>query len=66
MIIKIIKSNGIEWYKNCIGRKFVVHSESRKGGKNKYIVQLNKEDRKLMNGHPYGWVLKEHCKVIET
>jgi len=26
---------------------------------------LNKEDRYLMNGYNYGWVLKEHCEVIE-
>lgn len=64
MEIEIIKSNGYEWYKDCIGNRFTVHSESRKGGRNKYVVRLNKEDRHLMNGYNYGWVLKEHCKVI--
>jgi len=64
MEIEIIKSNGYEWYKDCIGKRFTVHSESRKGGRNKYVVRLNKEDRHLMNKHPYGWVLKEHCKIV--
>jgi len=51
MEIEIIKSNGYEWYKDCIGKRFTVHSESRKGGRNKYVVRLNKEDRHLMNEH---------------
>jgi len=45
--------------------RFKVQSESRKSGKGKYVVRLNKEDRYLMNGYNYGWVLKEHCEVIE-
>lgn len=64
MEIEIIKSNGYEWYKDCIGKRFTFHSESRKGGRNKYVVRLNKEDRHLMNGYNYGWVLKEHCKIV--
>lgn len=66
MEIEIIKSNDYEWYKNCVGKKFIVHSESRKGGKDNYIVRLNKEDRHLMNGYPYGWVSKEHCIAVQT
>ena len=65
MIIEIIKSNGFEWYKDCIGKRFVVQSKSKKGGRDKYVVRLGKEDRYLMNGYPYGWVLKEHCKVVK-
>ena len=62
--IEVIKSDGYEWYKDCIGKRFVVQSESKKGGKGKYVVRLNKEDRHLMNGYNYGWVLKEHCKIV--
>lgn len=64
MEVEIIKSDGYEWYKDCIGKRFVVQSESKKGGKGKYVVRLNKEDRHLMNGYNYGWVLKEHCKIV--
>ena len=66
MKLIILKSTGDEWYKKCIGRDFVIHSESRKGGKDKYIVRLNKEDRWLMNGYMYGWVDKEHCIVLKA
>lgn len=65
MDIKIVKCRGNEWYKNCIGRRFTVHSESRKGGRGKYIVRLEKYDRYLMNGHMYGWVDKEHCILLK-
>ena len=65
MKIKIIKSDGYEWYKDCIGKEFIVQSESRKSGKGKYLVKLNKEDRYLTNGYKYEWVLKKHCEVIE-
>ena len=27
MKIKIIKSNGYEWYKDCIGKEFIVQCE---------------------------------------
>ena len=64
--IKITKSKGDEWYSNCIGKVFRVHSESRKGGKGKYVVQISGEDRKFMNGYPYGWVDKEDCELIVT
>ena len=56
MEIEIINHTGVEWYK--------VQSESRKGGKGKYVVRLSKDDRGLMNGYPYGWVDKEHCVII--
>ena len=64
MRIKIIDSTGVEWYSECIGKVFEVHSKSRKGGKNKYVVRLDKEDRHLMNGYMYGWVHKKHCIKI--
>ncbi|HHD2753266.1 TPA: hypothetical protein ACOTG0_002075 [Clostridium perfringens] len=69
MYLKIVKSSGTEWYKKCIGKTFKVHSESKKGGKGKYIVRLEKDDRWLMNGYIYGWVDKKHCillKAIQT
>ncbi len=62
--IEIIKSDGHEWYSKCIGKVFRVHSESRKGGQGKYVVRLSGEDKKFMNGHPYGWVDKDHCKKL--
>ncbi|GAB6170067.1 hypothetical protein JCM1393_25270 [Clostridium carnis] len=65
MYIKILKSTGNEWYSKCIGKRFKVHSESRKGGRGKYIVRLEKEDRWLMNGHMYGWVDQEHCILLK-
>lgn len=65
MEIEIISSTGVEWYKDCIGKRFKVQSESRKGGRGKYVVRLEKEDRVLMNGHMYGWVDKEHCKEVK-
>ena len=65
MEIEIIKSTGTEWYKDCIGKRFKVQSESRKGGRGKYVVRLEKEDRSLMNGYMYGWVDKEHCKEVK-
>lgn len=65
MEIEIISSTGIEWYKDCIGKRFKVQSESRKGGRGKYVVRLEKEDRVLMNGHMYGWVDKEHCILLK-
>lgn len=42
MEIEIISSTGIEWYKDCIGKRFKVQSESRKGGRGKYVVRLEK------------------------
>lgn len=66
MKVKIISSTGIEWYRNCIGKVFGVKSESRKGGKGKYVVILPKHQRYLMNGYMYGWIDKEHCEVMET
>lgn len=65
MEIEIISSTGIEWYKDCIGKRFKVQSESRKGGRGKYVVRLEKEDRVLMNWHMYGWVDKKHCKEVK-
>lgn len=64
MEIEITNSTGVEWYKDCIGKRFKVQSESRKGGKGKYVLRLEKVDRHLMNGYQYGWVNKEHCKII--
>lgn len=65
MDIKIVKCSGKEWYAKCIGKRFKIHSESRKGGRGKYIVRLEKEDRYLMNGYMYGWVDKEHCILLK-
>lgn len=65
MEVEIINSTGVEWYKDCIGKRFKVQSESRKGGKGKYVLRLEKEDRHLMNGYIYGWADKEHCKIIQ-
>lgn len=66
MYLKIVKSSGSEWYKKCIGKMFKVHSESKKGGKGKYIVRLEKDDRWLMNGYIYGWVDKKHFKTNDV
>ena len=33
MDLKIMKSTGKEWYDKCIGERFTIHSESKKGGK---------------------------------
>jgi len=41
MKIKIIKSDGYEWYKDCVGKEFIVQSESRKSGKGKYDKKWN-------------------------
>lgn len=65
MDLKIMKSTDKEWYSSCIGKRFTIHSESRKGGRGKYIVRLEKGDRWLMNGHMYGWVDKEHCILLK-
>lgn len=65
MKMKIIKSEGLKWYKDCINKEFIVQSESRKGGRGKYVVRLNKEDRYLMNEYIYGWVDKDDCEVIQ-
>lgn len=54
------------WYNNCIGKQFIVQSESRKGGKGNYVVRIPKEDRHLMNGYMYGWVSIKDCKIIST
>lgn len=64
MTIKIINVQKDTWYENCLDKTFVVQSESRKDGKGKYVVRLNKKDRYLMNGYVYGWVDKEDCKII--
>lgn len=64
MKIKIIKSDNC-WYDDLIGTEFIVQSESRKGGKGKYVVRLHKELRHLMNGYMYGWVEQEHCEIVE-
>jgi len=64
--IKIISCDDYEWYKDCIGEIFKVHSESRKGGKDKWVVRLTQEQRKYMNGYSYGWVSKNHCEEIKT
>ena len=49
--LKIMKSTGKEWYDKCIGERFTIHSESKKGGKGKYVVRIPKHLRWLMNGH---------------
>ena len=56
MKIQIIKSNSICWYKDLVGYTFKVQSESKKGGKGKYVVRIPKDLRYLMNGYMYGWV----------
>lgn len=62
MKIRIIEEFG--WYQNLVGHEFEVQSESRKGGKGKYVVRLKGEQRQYMNDYPYGWVDKEHCEAI--
>ena len=42
-----------------------IHSESKKGGRGKYVVRIPKHLRELMNGHMYGWVDKEHCILLK-
>ena len=49
MKIKIVKSDDYRWYKNLIDTEFIVQSESRKGGKGKYVIRIPKELRYLMN-----------------
>ena len=63
--LKIMKSTGKECYDKCIGERFTIHSESKKGGKGKYIVRIPKHLRWLMNGYMYGWVDKEHCILLK-
>jgi len=65
MDLKIMKSTGKEWYDKCIGERFTIHSESKKGGRGKYVVRIPKHLRELMNGHMYGWVDKEHCILLK-
>lgn len=63
--LKITKSTGNEWYSKCIGERFTIHSESKKGGRGKYVVRIPKHLIRLMNGHMYGWVDKEHCILLK-
>lgn len=65
MDLKIMKSTGDEWYSKCIGERFTIHSESKKGGRGKYVVRIPKHLRWLMNGYMYGWVDKEHCILLK-
>lgn len=65
MIVKIINAQENTWYENCLNKEFIVQSESKKGGKGKYVVRINKEDRYLMNGYTYGWIDKEDCEIIK-
>ena len=60
-----MKSTGNEWYSKCIGERFTIHSESKKGGRGKYVVRIPKHLIWLMNGHMYGWVDKEHCILLK-
>jgi len=41
----------------------ILRSESRKGGKGKYVVRLNKENRYLMNGYNYGMSINEKINL---
>lgn len=67
MKIQIVKSESNCWYKDLKGYTFKVQSESKKGGKGKYVVRIPKELRHLMNGYMYGWVDKNDCiQVIES
>lgn len=65
MKIKIVSSDCNNWYKNCIGEIFPVHSESRKGGRGKWVVNIPHKHRHLTNGHMYGWIEKDDCKILE-
>ncbi|MED4990132.1 hypothetical protein [Parageobacillus toebii] len=51
-------SDGYEWYKDYIGHKFVIQSESR--DKKCFVVRTTQEQA----GWPYGWVDKSHCELI--
>ena len=64
--LKIMTSTGNEWYSKCIGERFTIHSESKKGGKGKYVVRIPKHLRWLMNGYMYGWVEKGHCILLKS
>ena len=66
MKVQIIKSDKVCWYKGLEGEEFIVQSESRKGGKGKYVVRIPKSLRHLMNGHMYGWVDKDDCIEIDN
>ena len=48
MDLKIMKSTGKEWYDKCIGERFTIHSESKKGGRGKYVVRIPKHLRELI------------------
>lgn len=65
MKIKITKSDENTWYRDCIGEVFPVQSESRKGGKGKWVVNIPYEYRRLVNGYMYGWVDKNDCQIVE-
>ena len=65
MDLKIVKSTGNEWYSECTGERFTIHSESKKGGRGKYVVRIPKQLRELMNGHMYGWVDKKDCVLLK-
>lgn len=61
MKIQIIKSDKDCWYRGLEGKEFKVQSQSRKGGKGKYVVRVPKELRHLMNGYVYGWIDINDC-----
>jgi hypothetical protein len=52
-------SDGYEWYKDYIGYKFVIQSESR--DKKCFVVRTTQEQA----GWPHGWIDKSHCKLID-
>jgi hypothetical protein len=52
-------SDGYEWYKDYIGHKFVIQSESR--DKKCFVVRTTQEQA----GWPHGWIDKSHCKLID-
>lgn len=64
MKVQIIKSEKSYWYHGLEGCVFKVQSESKKGGKGKYVVRIPKELRHLMNGYMYGWIDKNDCIQI--
>lgn len=61
MKVQIIKSEKHYWYDGLEGYVFKVQSESKKGGRGKYVVRIPKSLRHLMNGYIYGWVDKDDC-----
>lgn len=64
-LVKVKSAEESDWYKELIGQLFVVHSESRRGGKGNFVVRLcGDHRRKYFNGKPYGKIKAAHCVEV--